>query len=188
MLLVFIFSLFIRCSASVQSQTSQPLRWVKRRKWAFGPGSAVYKELVRFQQRFDVSSTQETVCHPAKAQHRSTDSLTHIPPIHLGREKQEGWRGRGLGVCRLMVPPSEYLFPPLIMLACLLLQPFFIPPQMKAWKTKLNLSNRSGDKRHPGMVVLRSSNPCLLPGLHFQRSPHFKLGHSVIVLCVRANP
>lgn len=60
---VFILSLFIRFSASVQSQTSQPLTWVKRRKWAFGPGGTVYKELVRFQRRFEVSSTQETVCH-----------------------------------------------------------------------------------------------------------------------------
>lgn len=61
--LLFILSLFIRFSASVQSQTSQPLSWVKRRKWAFGPDGTVYKELVRFQQCFEVSSTQETVCH-----------------------------------------------------------------------------------------------------------------------------
>lgn len=87
-----------------------------------------------------------------------------------------------------MVPPSEYLFLPLIMLACLLLQPFFIPPQIKAWRTKLNLSNRSGDKRHPWMVGLRSSYLCSHPGLRFQWPPHVKLGHSVIVLYVRANP
>lgn len=80
-----------------------------------------------------------------------------------------------------MVPPSEYLFLPLIMLACLLLQPFVIPPQIKARKTKRNLSNRSGDERHPWMVGLRSSAPHSWP-------PHIQLGHGVIVLYVRANP
>lgn len=53
--LVSILSLGARFSASVQSQTSQPLSGVKRRKWAFGPGGPVYKELVGFRRHFDVS-------------------------------------------------------------------------------------------------------------------------------------
>lgn len=38
-----------------------------------------------------------------------------------------------------MVPPPEYLFLPLIMLACLLLQPFLYPTTDKGMKDKAEL-------------------------------------------------
>ena len=90
--------------------------------------------------------------------------LTHSHSPHpFGQREARRVKTDRKGGARFMVPPSEYLFLPLIMLACLLLQPFFIPPQIKAWKAKLNLSNRSGDKRHPRMVALRSSYLCSRP-------------------------
>lgn len=104
-------------------------------------------------------------------------------PHSFGQREDGGWRQRGRRV-QIYGSPSEYLFPPLIILACLLLQPVFIPAQIKAWKAKLNLSNRSGDERHPWMV----GSPGSHPGLHFQWPPPVKLGHIGIVLHVRANP
>ena len=143
----FILLLFIRFSASVKNQTSQPLSWVKRRKWAFGPGGTVYKELVRFQRCFEVSSTQETVCHYAKAQHRSTDSLAFPPFIWVERGKEGEGRGSVrreiYGFLPLGVSVSTFNHSHLSVITTFL----YLTSHKDTRKTNINLSDGTGDIR-----------------------------------------